>query len=75
MLKEAAELIKKEKKGWLVDSSSEEMAELFAHLRDHPEEIQDAARQTIYYSNQHTWTSRAKQVAQELISIQKENVK
>ena len=65
----AEELIVKEDCGWVVPNDSDAYAALLTRLRDNPEEIQRKMRNTVAIAPNHTWESRAQQVADDLINL------
>ena len=65
----AEELIAAEDCGWVVPNDSNAYAALLTRLRDNPEEIQRKMRNTVAIAPNHTWESRAQQVAKELTNL------
>lgn len=65
----AEELIAAEDCGWVVPNDSNAYAALLTRLRDNPEEIQRKMRNTVAIAPNHTWESRAEQVAKELTNL------
>lgn len=62
----AADLVAEIGAGWVVDANTEAIAELLAHLRDHPEEVQAKAEVAARAAADHTWKARARTVARTL---------
>ena len=67
--RKAEELIAAEDCGWVVPNDSNAYAALLTRLRDNPEEIQRKMRNTVAIAPNHTWESRAQQVAKELTNL------
>lgn len=65
----AADLICREKRGWSVDYSVESIKCVLTDLLNHPQKIKMAARNTIQAAPNHTWASRAQQVANDLTAM------
>ena len=65
----AGELIAGEDCGWVVPNNAEAYAVLLAHLRDTPEEVRRKTKNTLTIAPNHTWESRARQVAEELMNL------
>lgn len=67
----AAKLIREEERGWCVNYSVETIQEILQELLDNPQMIRTAAQKAIQAASNHTWESRARQVARELTALKK----
>lgn len=54
--------------GWTTDNSVSGLVAMLTQLRDNPTEIQRATRACLAIRSQHSWQSRARQVASELMT-------
>lgn len=67
----AAKVIRDENRGWCADYTVESIQKILQELLENPEKINEAADHTILAAPNHTWASRAQQVARELTSCKK----
>lgn len=65
----AGELVATEDCGWVVENSTEAYAALLAYLRDNPAEVKQKTANTVAIAPNHTWESRARQVAEDLLNL------
>lgn len=61
-----SQIVKKEKIGWVIDYSVEEMNELFERLIKNVGEIKEKTKNVINASRNNTWKKRAERVAEDL---------
>lgn len=57
--------------GWSIPYDAEALKELLRHLQQHPEEIRAKQANMPALLEAHTWQARARQVAEELISVER----
>lgn len=62
----AGRMVAEQGLGWTVPYDSHACAELLAHLRDHPEEVNAMADAVVRRAEEHTWAARARSVAADL---------
>ena len=67
----AAELIQKADCGWVVENSADAFETLLRRLQSYPQEIEEKTKNVQAIAPQHTWSSRAQQVAEDL-TVRKE---
>lgn len=65
----AGELVAKEGCGWVVQNDVDAFRALLTRLRDDPAEVREKTANTIAIAANHTWESRARQVAEDLLNL------